>query len=307
MKLQPSRRPCVWTTFGCTRKYLIESGLNGSARWQSLNRCGSPVSFKALVHKGLGESLHHIGRNAVFFQFFELEFDRPRRLTFRINRGDQISVNIGFGSLGVPRRRGQIREGIAYAWRTFDLRLPLLVMAVIFTFGFNFSVLLPLLALRTFHGSSSTYGVMLTLFGVGSLIGALAMASHTRRANTRLLAAFGLAFGVVTVAVGVSPSLHLEWPLLLILGAVAISFAITANSTLQLTSSDEMRGRVMSLYTVVFLGSTPVGGFVAGLVGQHLGPRIGLVAGGLLSVAAALAGMAALAGRRSVHHGVPVT
>jgi predicted MFS family arabinose efflux permease len=193
----------------------------------------------------------------------------------------------------VPRRRGQIREGIAYAWRTFDLRLPLLVMAVIFTFGFNFSVLLPLLALRTFHGSSSTYGVMLTLFGVGSLIGALAMASHTRRANTRLLATFGLAFGAVTVAVGVAPSLPLEWPLLLLLGAVAISFAITANSTLQLTSSDEMRGRVMSLYTVVFLGSTPVGGFVAGWVGQHLGPRIGLVAGGLLSVAAALAGMAA--------------
>jgi MFS family permease len=194
----------------------------------------------------------------------------------------------------VARRRGQIREGIRYVWRTPSLRLPILIMAAVFLFTYNFTVLLPLLAVRTFRGDAGTYGHLLALFGVGSLGGALFMAARSARSNVRRLALWGLALGGVTVAVAVAPSLPVEWLVMPFLGAAGISFAITANSTLQLSSSDQLRGRVMALYTVVFLGSTPIGGLIAGWVGEHLGPRVGLFGGGVIAAAAAAAGLAAL-------------
>jgi len=193
-----------------------------------------------------------------------------------------------------PRRRGQIREGVRYVWRTRSLRLPMVVMAVVFLFAFNYVVLLPLLAVRTFQGDAGTYGEMLAMFGVGSLVGALAMAGRVTKPDVRLLSILAGAFGLLSVAVALAPSLAVTLVLLLPLGGAALSFAITANSALQLTSSDAMRGRVMALYTVVFLGSTPIGGPVAGWVGQQLGPRVGLAGGGVVAVAAAMAGLAAL-------------
>jgi MFS family permease len=194
----------------------------------------------------------------------------------------------------VARRKGQIREGISYVWRTPALRLPILVMGAVFLVAFNFSVLLPLLAVRTFHGDAGTYGVLLSLFGAGSLAGALGMAARSGRANTGKLSVWAVALGAVTLGVAAAPQLWVEWLLMPLLGATGIGFAITANSTLQLTSSDAMRGRVMALYTVVFLGSTPVGASVAGWVGEHLGPRAGLFGGAVVALAAGALGLAAL-------------
>jgi MFS family permease len=197
----------------------------------------------------------------------------------------------------IPRAGGQIREGIHYVWRTPNLRLPLLVMLAVFLFAFNFSVLLPLLAVDTFHGTSSTYGTMLAVFGIGSLAGSLIMAGRTTNPNPRRLALFAVAVGGLSVGLAAVPALPFAWAVLPFLGAAGIGFAITGNSILQLTSSSEMRGRVMALYSVVFLGSTPIGGPIAGWVGQHLGPRVGLAGGGVIAVAAGIAAVAALGGR----------
>jgi MFS family permease len=194
----------------------------------------------------------------------------------------------------VPRSRGQIREGVRYVLADPTLRLAMGVMAAVFLFAFNYIVLLPLFAVRTFHGDAQTYGEMLAVFGVGSLAGALGMASRASRANVRLLVMWAVVFGASTVAAALSPTWPVALVLMLPLGASALAFAITANSTLQLTSADRMRGRVMALYTVVFLGSTPIGGPIAGWVGEHLGPRVGLAGGGAIALAAGLAGMAAL-------------
>ena len=101
----------------------------------------------------------------------------------------------------------------------------------------------------------------------------------------------GIALGVIGILVAVAPTLLAANLLVIPLGAAGIAFAITGNSTLQLLSSPELRGRVMALYTVVFLGSTPIGGTLAGWVGQHLGPRVGLAGGGVIAI---LAGLAAL-------------
>jgi MFS family permease len=203
----------------------------------------------------------------------------------------------------VPRRPGQIREGVRYVWRTRELRVPMLVMAAVFLFGFNFLVLLPLLAVRTFHGNAGTYGNMLALFGAGSLAGSLLMASRATMPNMPRLALLAVVLGTVSVALGLAPVLPVAWILLPLVGGVGISFAITGNSTLQVTSSDEMRGRVMALYGVAFLGSTPIGGPIAGWIGQHvgsptLGPRVGLAAGGAVAVAA---GVLALVSLRATH------
>jgi MFS family permease len=194
----------------------------------------------------------------------------------------------------VARGKGQIRAGISYAWRTPALRLPLVLMLAVFLFAFNFSVLLPLLAVRSFKGTSETYGVILALFGIGSLAGSLTLASRASRPNPRRLAAFGVAMGALSIGLALAPVLPVVWVLLPLLGAAGIGFAITGNSTLQLTASSEMRGRVMSLYTVVFLGSTPIGGPIAGWIGEHIGPRFGLAAGGVVAIAASTIALAVL-------------
>jgi MFS family permease len=197
----------------------------------------------------------------------------------------------------VPRQRGQIREGIRYVWGHPRLRLVMLVMGGVFFFGFNYVVLLPLMAVRTFQGDVETYGHMLAVFGVGSLIGALVMAGRSAKANVRLLAVLAVAFGASTVALAVAPTYPVALALAFPLGATGLAFAITANATLQLNSDELMRGRVMALYTVVFLGSTPISGPLAGWIGEQFGPRIGLAGGGVLAAVAGLAGLAALAGR----------
>jgi predicted MFS family arabinose efflux permease len=195
----------------------------------------------------------------------------------------------------VARAKGMVRAGIRYVLDTPALRLPLSLMLLVFLFGFNFAVLVPLLATRTFGGTATTYGVMLALFGVGSLAGSLLMASRATRPSPRRLAALGVALGGLSILLAVAPTLAVACVVLPAVGAAGIAFAITGNSTLQLTSAPQMRGRVMALYSVVFLGSNPIGGPLAGWVGEHLGPRVGIGVGGLIAAAAGLWGLAVVA------------
>jgi MFS family permease len=195
-----------------------------------------------------------------------------------------------------PREAGAIREGLRYAWRTGDLRRPLLLMTVLFLFSFNYSVLMPLFAKRTFGGDAGTLALLFSVAGVGSLAGALVMASRPRPGERRLaLAAVGV--GVVTTLVAFAPSLDVAVVSMLPLGVASIVFFVTANSTLQLTSRPDMRGRVMALYGIVFLGTTPFGAPMAGWVGEHLGPRVAFAGGGVIALAAGLVGLYLLSRR----------
>jgi MFS family permease len=194
-------------------------------------------------------------------------------------------------------RKGQLREGLAYVWRTRELRLPLLWMAAIFMFSFNFSVLFPLMADGPFHGDAGTFGLLLSVMGAGSLVGALAMARQ-QRPSSRRLAFAAVGFGLVTMVVAVAPTLWFELMVLLPCGFVSTVFMITGNSALQLTSRPEMRGRVMALFGIVFLGGTPIGAPIAGWVGEHFGPRMGVALGGVVAIATGLAGIYTLMRRR---------
>lgn len=190
------------------------------------------------------------------------------------------------------KARGQIREAVGYVWRAPLLRLPIVLMAIVFTFTFNFAVLVPLLAARTFGGRGMTLGVLMGLMGAGSLVGAIAMASRSKGSNVLRLAWFALAFGAVNTLLGLAPALPVAWLVAPFVGAASTAFAITGNSTLQLNAASELRGRVMAIYTVVFIGSTPIGGPIAGVVGEHLSPRVGFVGGGVIAIVAGLAVMA---------------
>lgn len=191
----------------------------------------------------------------------------------------------------VGREPGQIKAGLVYAWRHVELRLPLLLMLVIGTLAFNFSVLMPLMVRFAFDSGAGTYGLILSLMGVGSLAGALLVAS---RANPtyRLVTLAAVAFGVLLLVAAVMPSLPLELVAVVPLGVAMVAFQATTNSLLQLHSSTNYRGRVMALYVMVFLGTTPIGAPIVGWVAQSFGPRAGLALGG---VAAVVAGLIALA------------
>jgi len=193
--------------------------------------------------------------------------------------------------LPVGREPGQIKAGLVYAWQRVELRLPLLLMLVVGTLAFNFSVLMPLMVRFAFDSGAGTYGLILSLMGVGSLAGALLVAS---RANPtyRLVTVAAIAFGALLLVAAVMPTLPLELVAVVPLGVAMVAFQATSNSLLQLHSSAAYRGRVMALYVMVFLGTTPIGAPIVGWVAQGFGPRAGLALGG---VAAIIAGLAALA------------
>jgi len=193
------------------------------------------------------------------------------------------------------RERGHLAAGLRYVWSTDELRRPLLAMAVVFTVSFNFAVFVPLLAERTFGGDAGTFGVLSALAGIGSFVGAIVMASRVPEPGMRDLSLWAVAAGVGLALPGLAPTLWLAGLAMIPMGFTIMAFMITGNTMLQLTSRPEARGRVMGLYGIVFLGSTPIGAPIAGLIGEHLGARAGFVLSGL--VAGAL-GVALLAARR---------
>jgi MFS family permease len=187
----------------------------------------------------------------------------------------------------LARSKGQVREGLRYAWHTPALRSTLLLVTVVATFGFNFIIVLPLLAKYEFHGGAGLYGLLLAVMAGGSLVGALVAAARARPSRP-LLVGSAAAFSVLAMLVAVAPTAVWAAILLVPMGAFSMVFIATANSALQLTSRHEMRGRVMALYALVFLGSTPIGGPFIGWISQQWGARAGLFDGGALSLAAAI-------------------
>lgn len=193
----------------------------------------------------------------------------------------------------VSRQAGQLREGFRYVRRTAGLLVPLLMMALVGTLAYEFQVVLPLLARVSLHGGATTYGFLTSAMGAGAVAGGLVVAGLAGTGLGRLTAA-AAAFGVAILAAALVPSFPAELAALACVGACSTLFLSTGNATLQLTSDPRFRGRVMALWSVTFLGSTPVGGPLVGLAGQYLGPRFALGIGALACLAAAGLGVAGL-------------
>ena len=159
------------------------------------------------------------------------------------------------------------------------------MMAVVGTLSFNFQVILPLLAKFTWHGTAAAYAALTAAMGVGSVCGALT-AGARGRVSPRLLTVAAGGFGTAMLLAAMAPTFALQALLLVPVGALSVTFAAGINSALQLTVTPEMRGRVMALYSVVFIGSTPIGGPVTGWLAGAAGPRASLVLGGIAALVA---------------------
>ncbi|MEU5841209.1 MFS transporter [Rhodococcus sp. NPDC047139] len=208
-------------------------------------------------------------------------------------------------SPAAARAKGQLREGFAYIRRTSDLAVPLLMMALVGCLAFEFQVVLPVLADQTFEAGAGAYGFLTAAMGAGSVVGGLAVATWGRT-GTRPLIVTSLAFGIAMAVAAAAPNLTTLIVLMVIVGALSVTFTSTTNSSLQLAAAPTMRGRVMALWSVAFLGSTAIGGPVAGWVSEQWGGRAGLLLGAAACVVAALMGVFALR-RRSTTPEEPVT
>ncbi len=214
---------------------------------------------------------------------------------FFINAASYIAVVVGLSMMRsaelrptapVARAKGQIREGLDYVWRTPGLRNTLLAIALIGIFAYNFTVTLALLAKVTFHGGAGTYSLLTSCMGIGAVVGGL-IAAHRARPTPRLLQVLALVFGGLLAAVALAPTLVTASVLIVFMGAASIGFIATANATLQLTSDPAMRGRVMALYAMAFLGTTPIGAPLVGAIAQWTSPRVALLSGAVATVVAA--------------------
>ncbi len=204
--------------------------------------------------------------------------------------------------LETPRRPDSDAElGVGAALRYVRsqprLLIPMAMMAVVGTLAFNFQVLLPLLGRFTFDGGAEAYTALAVAMAIGSVAGALATGARGR-VSERMMVGAGAAFGIAAGLAALAPSLPLALAAFVPLGAASVTFAAGINSTLQLEASPQMRGRVMALYSVVFLGSTPIGGPLVGWLSEVAGPRAGLALGAIAALGAAAGGWYAFARRR---------
>jgi len=232
---------------------------------------------------------------------------------FLINAASYLAVLAAIGMMRtadlhtlptIERAKGQLREGFRYVWATPALRTPLLMMTAIGALTYEFAVTLPLLAKFTFDGDAGTYAAMSVTMAAGAVTGGLVVASRGTPTSKRLTGA-ALVFGLLVVALAAAPSLAVVFLILPLIGASSITFIATSNATLQLTAPAAMKGRVMALFAVAFLGTTPIGGPIVGWIAEATDPRIALALGGVIAITAARIGARSL-GRLDAEHAVSV-
>ncbi|MCD6640556.1 MAG: MFS transporter [Nocardioides sp.] len=183
----------------------------------------------------------------------------------------------------MSRRRGATREGLAYVMARPDLVLVLSIVFFAGTFGLNFQITSALMATEVFGKGAEEFGLLGTFLAVGSLTGSL-LAARRERVRHRMVVGGALAFGATVIAAGLMPS-YLTFALLApVTGFLALTFITSANAYMQLHTEAGVRGRVMALYVMIFLGGTPLGAPIIGWIGEEYGARWTLIGGGLLTV-----------------------
>ncbi|WP_333776254.1 MFS transporter [Streptomyces sp. IBSBF 3136] len=241
-----------------------------SANFQSARLVGPAVAGVMITGVGTGWA----------FLFNGLSFVAPLA-GLLLMRGRELHV-----VQRAPRGKGQLREGLRYVAGRPELIWPIVLVGFIGTFGFNFPVWLSAYADDVFHAGAGAYSLFNTLMAVGSLGGAL-LAARRGTARLRLLIAAALAFGALETVAALAPSYWLFALLMVPIGVCGLTVNVTANTSVQMATDPAMRGRVMALFMMVFMGGTPIGAPVVGWITDTYGPRVGFALGGLISAAAA--------------------
>lgn len=195
------------------------------------------------------------------------------------------------------RGKGQVRAGLRYVWSVPDLRISLVMMTIVGTLAFNFSVVFPLFVTRSLDGTEREFTWLFSVVSIGSMMGALWTARRTTVELAHVVWA-SLGFGLAMILLSTMPNLAASFPVAMLVGLASITFMTSSTTLLQLRADPMMRGRVLALQAMVFLGSTPIGGPIVGAVSEAFGARAALLVGGAACVAAAAWG--AFAGRRAL-------
>jgi MFS family permease len=186
--------------------------------------------------------------------------------------------------------RGQVREGIRYAKSVPQLWVPLVMMAIVGTLAFNFQTVLPLFTTRDLHGSDVTYTLLMSVLSIGSVVGAL-YAARRKSITVQTVSVAALAFGGSMVLLAFAPGEPLAFLFGIVVGFGSILFLTASTSIVQIESDPAMRGRVLALQSMVFLGSTPIGGPIVGAIAEHWGARYSIGVGAVATLAAGLFGV----------------
>jgi MFS family permease len=203
-----------------------------------------------------------------------------------------------FPSPPVRRAAGQLREGFRYVRGRPDLMLTMALIFVIGTFGLNFQITTALVAKQVFHRTATGYGLLSTMLAVGACAGAVLATMRSRRPSQTFLVLGALGFAVLEVASGLMPNFLTTAIVLVPTGLAMLTLTTACNSSIQLGVAPTMRGRVMALYLVCFMGGTPLGAPIVGWLAGVAGPRWGLLGGGLICFLATI-GLAVAFARRS--------
>ncbi|MET0418242.1 MAG: MFS transporter [Actinoplanes sp.] len=186
------------------------------------------------------------------------------------------------------KKDSRILDGLKYVWRRPDMMLPISLMAVVGMIGFNFPVTLAALAKINFNAGPSTFGLLTAMLAVGALGGALAGSARRSRPSAYVVVCAALAFGVLEFALGFAPNFVVAMLLLVPTGFFSIYLAQAANHRVQMGVDPAFRGRVMALYVLVFLGTTPIGASLAGWWGEHFGVPSSIWMAGLICFVASV-------------------
>jgi MFS family permease len=198
------------------------------------------------------------------------------------------------------RAKGQLRDGFRYVRGRADLMLAMALVFVVGTFGLNFQITTALIAKQLFHRGASGYGFLSTALAMGACAGAVVATRRVKRPSQLFLIFAALAFGVAEIAAGLMPSFATTALLLVPTGLLMLTFTTATNASVQLGVEPTMRGRVMALYLICFMGGTPLGAPLVGWLASAAGPRWGLLSGGIVCVAFTIIVGAVIAQRRGL-------
>jgi len=189
------------------------------------------------------------------------------------------------------RGKGQVREGLRYARSVPELFVPLMMMAIIGTLSYNFQVVFPLFTTRDLGGDETTFTMLFSVVSLGAFIGALGTARRTS-IDIRAVGITAVGFGAALAAISLAPNQAVAFPLGVLVGLFSIGFLTASTAIVQLAAAPEMRGRVLALQAMVFLGSTPIGGPIVGAIADHFGARYAVGVGAAAALGAGAWGIA---------------
>jgi MFS family permease len=262
------------------RQLLPNALALSSATFNSARVIGPAVGGLAIAIFGTGTA----------FVVNALAYVAPLMVLFMMRPAELHRDGLAVGRVAAADAR--VSDGLRYVRHRPDLLLPLGLMLVIGLVGFNFQLTLAVLAKNVFHSGAASFGLLTTALAVGALGGALAGSRRQARPSVWTVLGAAVAFGALEIASGLMPTYVTTAVVLVPTGFFMLCLAQAANQRVQLGVDAELRGRVMALYVLVFMGTNPIGAPILGWLAETFGPRASIWLGGLISL---LVGGAALA------------